>query len=67
MHIIKITLYVVLAFVLILVLTFLPVLDPTLLCAPSDPEQLLAMQAMIPDEEAMMNLAIALSLVRIHQ
>ena len=29
----------------------------------TDPEQLLAMQAMMPDEEAMMNLAIALSLV----
>lgn len=28
-----------------------------------DPEQLLAMQGMIQDEDAMMNLAIALSLV----
>lgn len=31
-----------------------------------DPEQLLAIQDMLPDEEAMMNLAIALSLVMLH-
>ena len=31
-----------------------------------DPEQLLAMQDVMPDEEAMMNLAIALSLVCIY-